>query len=403
MALFRWIDLFLRKIALWCIRLYQHTLSPDNSPLFRGRLGGTICAHEPHCSDYAKQCFQRYSFFRALSMSVERVSHCHPAATKTYDPASYRIVFFSSAPIGIPFLEEITEDKRFDLVGVVTMPDAPSGRGMKVQENVIKQHSQKLELLTTDIQTPHSLRLDSKKYAEEAKEFKQRIEAKQPDMCVVIAYGKLLPKWLLDFSHFGTLNVRGSLLPAYRGASPLQSAFLDGKLETGITIMLMDEGLDTGSIIETVRTPLPLERTVKKLIERITEKWPKFLTKTMWQRWKSYVHATPQDESQVTLCSKFTKADGEFDPLKDDLLEVYQKWQAFAIRPKISFIRNKKRVTVEWIKLKLWVTRNQLATTTLFHMVNDQLLLADTLQEVQLKPEWKKIIWFTEFVHGYAK
>lgn len=161
-------------------------------------------------------------------MSLERVSHCHPSVTTTYDPVSYRTVFFSSAPIGVPFLEELVKDRRFDLVGVVTMPDAPSGRGMKMQENVIKQCSQELELLATeDIQTPNSLRLDSKKYADEVQQFKQRIEAKQPDMYVVIAYGKLLPKWLLELPCFGTINVHGSLLPKYRGASPLQSVFLN--------------------------------------------------------------------------------------------------------------------------------------------------------------------------------
>ena len=163
---------------------------------------------------------------------MERVSSCVPRYEKQYDPSSYRVVFFSSSPIGVPFLHAIAEDARFDLVGVVTMPDAPVGRGMKVQENVIKVESGKLKVEDAYILTPRSLRLDSKKYAADAQTFHQWVTELQPDLFVVIAYGHIMPQRVLDIPVFGSINVHGSLLPEYRGASPLQSVFLDGKEET---------------------------------------------------------------------------------------------------------------------------------------------------------------------------
>lgn len=174
---------------------------------------------------------------------MERVSTCVPRYEKKYDPSSYRVVFFSSSPIGVPFLQSLATDKRFDLVGVVTMPDAPVGRGMKVQENVIKQEAKKIDngqLTTENVTTPRSLRLDSKKYAVDAQEFQQWVSDLKPDFFVVIAYGHIMPQRVLDIPVFGSINVHGSLLPEYRGASPLQSVFLDGKSETGITVMKMD-------------------------------------------------------------------------------------------------------------------------------------------------------------------
>ncbi len=100
--------------------------------------------HEPHCSEYGKLCLQRYGFFHSIGKITSRVFSCTGGMHKIYDPEFYKIVFFSSAPIGVPFLEKLQEDNRFDVTGVVTMPDAPAGRGMKMQENVIKAKAKEL-------------------------------------------------------------------------------------------------------------------------------------------------------------------------------------------------------------------------------------------------------------------
>jgi len=133
---------------------------------------------------------------------MERVSTCVPRYEKKYDPSSYRVIFFSSSPIGVPFLQSLAEDKRFDLAGVVTMPDAPVGRGMKVQENVIKKEAKLIDngqwTVENIINTPRSLRLDSKKYAADAQEFQHWVSDLKPDLFVVIAYGHIMPQWVLD-------------------------------------------------------------------------------------------------------------------------------------------------------------------------------------------------------------
>jgi len=117
------------------------------------------------------------------------------------------------------------------------MPDAPSGRGMEMHENVVKVESKKYQVQTDFIMTPTKLNPEK---SEEGKQFAERLKAKKPDFVVVIAYGKIIPQAILDVPTIAPINVHGSLLPKYRGASPLQSAFLDNEQETGITIMKMN-------------------------------------------------------------------------------------------------------------------------------------------------------------------
>lgn len=128
---------------------------------------------------------------------MTRVSQCTPANQKNYDPPFYRVVFASGSPIGIPFLEQIAEDDRFELVGVLTAPDKPAGRGMKLQQNPVKKAALK-HLDEKEIQTPSSLRTTSKKHGEAAKEIENWLEELAPDFLVVVAYGQILPERVLQ-------------------------------------------------------------------------------------------------------------------------------------------------------------------------------------------------------------
>ena len=122
--LLKTIDHLLALLTIALIRLYQYTLSPDKG-IFSPVLKGRVCSHEPHCSEYAIRTLRRYGFRKGFGKATDRVLHCKPSMDKHYDPPHYKIVFFSSAPIGVPFLEELTNDKRFELVGVVTQADKP--------------------------------------------------------------------------------------------------------------------------------------------------------------------------------------------------------------------------------------------------------------------------------------
>ena len=315
---------------------------------------------------------------------------------KIYDPEYYRVVFFSSAPIGTPFLTALHQDPRFEVVGVVTQEDKPVGRGLKLTPNVIKQTALELGFQEQQIQTPRKINLET---SIEGKNFYDRLQAKSPDFLVVIAYGKLMPVSLLELPTFAPINVHGSLLPQYRGASPIQSVFLDQQTQTGITIMHMDAGMDTGAIVDHLAFKLPFDRTVKTLIEKIQETWPQFLNDTLRSYAKGSLHATPQDESQSTTCQKITKHDGEIAPARDSLASIYAKYRAYALRPKIWFTHQEKTVVIESLILD----------ADLYAAGKDQPLwdssyrLHPAIKTLSLKPEGKKSMDRTSFKNGYLK
>lgn len=391
-------DLF-SKLAQGVIYLYQYTLSPDKG-LPSLWLKGRICAHEPHCSQYSILCLQRYGFFASMGKIPQRVFSCTGSMQKIYDPEHYSVVFFSSAPIGVPFLEALQSDKRFEVTGVVTMPDAPSGRGMKMQENIIKTTAKKYHF---DIQTPNSLRYESKKYADEAISFQQRLTTKKPDYIVVIAYGKIIPQAILDIPRIAPINVHGSILPKYRGASPIQSVFLDDEKETGITIMKMAAWLDTGDMVDIKKFPIPFERTAKDSITKMQDIWPHFLAETLWKYGKWLLWEVAQDEKKSTVCGKISKEDALIDPWKDSIESIYKKYRAYFLRPKIYFMYKGKRVIVEELVFD----------EQLFGQYKDQSLilppwergaggdLHPAVTKCTVKPEGSKSQSWEDFVKGY--
>jgi putative component of membrane protein insertase Oxa1/YidC/SpoIIIJ protein YidD len=156
------INKFFAQIVIIFIKIYQFTLSPDKSIFFLW-LRGRVCAHHPHCSQYSINVLKRYGFWPGIFYAFDRVLHCTPSMTINYDPDHYKIVFFSSAPIGVPFLQNLAKDKRFEVVGVVTQCDKPQGRGMETCENIIKTECKKIfntqnsKLNTNLITTPTKL------------------------------------------------------------------------------------------------------------------------------------------------------------------------------------------------------------------------------------------------------
>lgn len=346
---------------------------------------------------------------------------------KIYDPEHYRVVFFSSAPIGVPFLEALAADKRFEVVGVVTQEDKPVGRGLKLTPNIIKQTALELfpcasqitpspslsrgEILGKKspleqggcpegeggfIQTPTKINPEK---SLEGKIFFDRLESRKADFFVVIAYGKLMPQSLLDLPIFGAINVHGSLLPKYRGASPLQSVFLADEPQSGITIMHMDAGMDTGAMIDKLAFKLPFERTVKDLITKIQKSWPQFLNDTLRSYAKAELQPQPQNESLATHCQKITKEQGEIQPSNDPLSEVYAKYRGYFLRPKVRFTLHEKKVVVEELILDEVCYQKSWAQS----LRDEHFQLNPAIKSLLLKPEGKKVMDFQSFKNGYLK
>jgi len=143
--------------------------------------------------------------------------------------------------------------------------------------------------------------------SEEGRQFTQRLQEKKPDLIVVIAYGKIIPQAILDIPKIAPINVHGSLLPKYRGASPIQSTLLNNDKETGITIMKMDATMDTGNMIDILRFTIPFQRTTKELIQEIEKIGPKFLNDTLWKYGKKILGEVVQQEHKATYCGKIEK------------------------------------------------------------------------------------------------
>ena len=160
-----------------------------------------------------------------------------------------------------------------------------------------------------NIRTPHSLRLDSKKYSQDAKETYERLQSLDIDILYVVAYGYIIPQHILDLPKIAPINIHGSLLPAYRGASPLQSVFLDGLRETGITLMKMEAGLDSGPMIDKQIVKLGFSDTVADLIQKIKDHTARRSLDALDEYCHGNREEQTQDESQVTHCGKIEKKD----------------------------------------------------------------------------------------------
>lgn len=334
---------------------------------------------------------------------MDRISRCTPWTTQTYDPVVYRTVFASGSPLGIPFLEALVDDPRYDVVGVLTMPDMPSGRGMKMQPNIIAQCSCELWCPQENVKKPHSLRLNSKKYSSEAQEIYERLQSLDIDILYVVAYGHLIPQYILDIPKIAPINIHGSLLPEYRGASPLQQVFLDGREQTGITLMRMEEWLDSWPMIHKQIFKLWFSDTVADLIAKIKENTPKWSLDSIDDYVHGELHEQIQDEALVTHCGKIYKHDGQIDPLVDSLEAIYRKYKWYYLWPKISM-----NIKVRWNEYKLVIIEELTIAEQLYEEHKGKVLFVDlqytlnpAVLSLRVKPEGKKAMSWDDFRRGY--
>ena len=192
-------------------------------------------------------------------------------------------------------LKQILADG-FDVVGVYTQPDRPKGRGMKMVYSPVKEVALEHEI---PVFQPESFR------QEEAVE---QLRALQPDVCAVVAYGRILPQKVLDIPTYGCINIHASLLPKYRGAAPYQWAVLDGLEETGVTAMYLCREMDAGDIIDVAKTPIDPEETAGQLLDRLAVLGADLLSKTLGRFGKETVEAVPQDPNQVSYAAMLDKS-----------------------------------------------------------------------------------------------
>jgi methionyl-tRNA formyltransferase len=212
-----------------------------------------------------------------------------------------RIVFFGTAELACASLSALLESSAFAVAAVVTQPDRPKGRNLHPQPSPVKI-----------VATGKALPILQPERARHEK-FLQTLREIQPDLVVVVAYGQILPRALLELPRFGCLNVHASLLPKYRGAAPIQWAILNDERETGVTIMKMDEGLDTGDLLTTHSTPLTAADTAQTLHDRLAVIGAELLVKTIPGYITGTIVPRKQPQTGATYARKITKDDGRLD------------------------------------------------------------------------------------------
>ncbi|WKU19993.1 methionyl-tRNA formyltransferase [Advenella alkanexedens] len=206
---------------------------------------------------------------------------------------------------------------------VLTQPDRPSGRGLKLTPSPVKQ-----EALAQGAQVlqPQSLRLDGK-YPDEARQAQQVLQALAPDVMVVAAYGLILPQWVLDLPKYGCLNIHASLLPRWRGAAPIQRAIEAGDAQTGVAIMQMDAGLDTGDVLLEKRIDIT-DQTAAVLHDQLAAMGAECITAVLGKLGTGELKAVPQPEEGVTYAAKLEKSEAPID-IKQDAPTIARRIRAF--------------------------------------------------------------------------
>ena len=243
-----------------------------------------------------------------------------------------RIVFFGTPDIAVPYLHALAESGH-DLCAVVTQPDRPAGRGREVRSSAVKVAAEQLGLAVLQ---PESCREPA---------LHRRLRSADADLGVVVAYGNLLPCEVLDCPHGGCVNVHYSLLPALRGAAPVQHALLEGLTETGVTVQWMSPELDAGDIIAAERVAVDLADNAATLLSRLNEVGPGLLLRALGLIAEGRAPRTPQDEGKVTWAPALTGADCRID-WTEPAQRVRDRVRACAPRPGAFTLRSGRRLKV---------------------------------------------------------
>ncbi len=228
--------------------------------------------------------------------------------TTTPHPPALKVAFAGTPAFAASALEALLAAGH-PVPLVLTQPDRPAGRGMKLQASPVKQVALKHGIA---VQQPHSLRLDGK-YPQEASLAREHLLASGADVLVVAAYGLILPQWVLDWPRLGCLNIHASLLPRWRGAAPIHRAIEAGDAQTGITIMQMDAGLDTGGMIERVAMDVQPDDTTAGLHDRLADLGARLIVDVLRRSAEGRLPAEAQPSEGVTYAHKIDKAEAFLD------------------------------------------------------------------------------------------
>ncbi len=232
-----------------------------------------------------------------------------------------RVVFWGTPDFAVESLKELINSKH-KVVAVITQPDKPKGRGKKLTPPPVKVEAQK-----------HNIPVYQPEKVKNNPQLLEELKKLNPDIFVVVAYGKILPKEIIELPRYKTINVHASLLPKYRGAAPIQRAIMDGEEETGVCIMEITEELDAGDVYKCKKVKIQNEDDIVSLHDKLSEEGAKLLIEVLDQIEKGEIKKTPQDHSKATYAKPIQKEDGKINWEKS-AKEIFNQIRALKVWPK---------------------------------------------------------------------
>ena len=302
----------------------------------------------------------------------------------------WNVVFLGTPDFAVGSLQALLEAGQYHIQAVVTQPDRPKGRGQKVVETPVKTFALQHGL---PVFQPLKIR---------EPEFVQKLKEWRPDFIVVAAFGQFLPREILEIPVYGCINVHGSLLPKYRGAAPIQYALINGEKETGVTIMRMEKGMDTGAMYSKVTVPIDEEMNFARLHDELKEKGAKLLTDTL-PGIADGLQPEEQNEREATYATLITKEMAKID-WTSDARQVHDRVRGFDPVPgAFTYLPDGKL-------LKIWETRvtgnsSEAAPGTVVSVGKREFFVAcgeGVLRILTVQPESKKRMPAAVFLNGHG-
>lgn len=301
-----------------------------------------------------------------------------------------KVIFFGTPQFAVPFARHLNESPDISLEAIVTQPDKPVGRKKEITAPPIKEFAQKNNIIVFQ---PEKIKNNN--------DFIKTLKDLKPDFIIVVAYGAILPKEILDIPKYDCINVHASLLPKYRGASPIQSTLLNGDKDTGVSFMSLNEKLDTGDLYLLKKVSIEDSDTQESLFEKLSDIGAMLLPSVLRDIKDGVLTPIPQNNSMATYCAKISKEDAFVDPSKITADEIIRKLKAFTPWPGIYMIFKDKRLKLlEINKYK----GTESPKTGSFYNNSGKLLLGTQngiLEIIKLQPEGKKPLSAKEFINGF--
>jgi len=301
-----------------------------------------------------------------------------------------RLVFCGTPQFAVPTLKTLL-DVGHDVQLVVTQPDRPSGRGMQLLAPPVKQAALDVGLSVTQ---PEKIKNNI--------EFRAQLEAIQPYAIIVVAYGRIIPKWMLDLPRYGNINLHASLLPKYRGAAPIQWAVANGEPVTGATTMRIDEGLDTGDMLLQRELVIAPDQTAEDIFPLLAAMGAPLMVETLEGLETGTIAVKKQDSAYATFAPILKREDGHID-FERTAMEIYNRWRGFQPWPgAYTSFRGKKLTLHRMMPMEL---RGEPSNSAEVRVERDRLFVdcgGDSRLEIfEVQPEGKKRMSAADFLRGH--